>query len=693
MSRRSTTSPDAPSRRELGRYALLGGAAVGCAMIGSARAIGPGRPEFHGKRTIYRAEYPLDRPENITLTTCLGCHAACPVRVSVEQGVIAKLDGNPWSPRTSHAQPTTTDEAARWRGASCARGQARLQNCYDPHRILRPLAREGQRGDGKWLTQETAVLPELLAVEGRERALLVDPRQLDRVDLAAAFARLRPDYAVHLGSSVPWLVQASSRLTDAGWLLAPRWDRARAVLAWGADPMASGVNQVGDSLALARFDGPTVAVDPRLSEFANRADLWLPVRPGGDLALAWMLLRVWQESGLVELPERWKALYERPWHDLERHSGLGRGIVTEAAELLAEGGPHLAIRVGGGVGERSGGVDATEAVLRLAVLSGACAPGGAMEPARLPASVGEAPAQWLADQLAAGTTFDQLIIVGDGGLVDGPHHHDLLPALQDPERVRHLVVVTPVMNPIAHLADLVVPDVTELERDGIVRRWDGTSLVQAVVWPVLEGSLEQPWSRGLPGLLETLAGAPLPRAEAEEPELHERGWVPPSQSEPPAVAPFHPGTTDLLPEPLPAPVMVTFREAFGGFVDSTAQYWSLPSLRRDNPAWLHPETAEGLGLVHDRRVILAPGLEPTRVKATEGLRRDAIALAIGYGHGEGYDGRTVIDHAAIKDARRGIGTDVGGLRGRPVHPVPTGPEPHPSLSELLGLHSSSCERL
>ena len=44
-----------------------------------------------------------------------------------------------------------------------------------------------------------------------------------------------------------------------------------------------------------------VVVDPRYSETASKADLWLPLRPGSDAALALAMLRTIIYEGLYRL--------------------------------------------------------------------------------------------------------------------------------------------------------------------------------------------------------------------------------------------------------------------------------------------------------------------------------------------------------------------------------------------------------
>jgi anaerobic selenocysteine-containing dehydrogenase len=739
MSRRSTTGSeprpeisssdgDGFDRRQFCRLtALLGGCSLGALAVSrTGNAIGPGRPDFDGEDTLYRQIYPLDDPGSIVLSSCLGCHGSCPVRLATEVGVVAKCDGSPWSPRTHGGPPPTdTEQAARLRGISCARGQARLQNTHDPHRLVRPLTRVGERGGGGWKSNEPARAKAALSAIFAENSspkitVAVDPRQQDRAAVLAEFERTLHGAEVHLGVSNPWLTTASEAMCgQPGWGILPRFERARGALIWGADAVASGIDPLGDARALEplhrRFgEGALIVVDPRLSEVAGMADIWLPVRPGGDMALAWMILRAWMDAGIFEGPAAWaEQLAARPWRDLERRSGLGEMVVRRTADRLAEMGPGLAIRIGGGVGERQDGDDATEAVLRLAAVAGAMAPGGAMEPTPIPRALGDRPDLALRRRFDEGDPLDLLVVVGDGGIVGSPHQSTLLAALADPQQVRNLVVVSTTMNPVAALADLVVPDVTEHERQGLVERADGISLVQRVVPSVMgEVGLSTPWDRGLEGLLQILcelAGRPFDSdatlaaaitATGQESELRAHGWAPPSHdlTETPPIEPFREVAVRSPGTPVKGIALITYRESFGGFVDSTAQYWATPSLRSDNEVWMHPSTVEELGLEHNHRATLTSegAVQVVNIKETEAIRPGVAAAALGYGHHQGFDGHTTIDGVQVQsDARRTLGFDAGSLRddSGAVVVEPAEPEPRRTLAEIFTAKAGSCDRL
>ena len=99
--------------------------------------------------------YPFTRPERVLYSVCQQCNTQCGTKVKIENGLIAKIEGNPYSPwnMAPHlSMATPIAEAAVVEGALCPKGQAAIQTAYDPYRVVRVLKRAGKRGEGKWIS-------------------------------------------------------------------------------------------------------------------------------------------------------------------------------------------------------------------------------------------------------------------------------------------------------------------------------------------------------------------------------------------------------------------------------------------------------------------------------------------------------------------------------------------------------------
>lgn len=141
------------SRRDF----LAGGALLGAGLLvspGSASAAGEGKQSnavLNSKRPD--APYDLVKPENMIHTVCLQCNTGCGIRCKHQDGIITKVDGNPYNPWTLFPHldyETSMDDAAAVDGSICPKGQAGLQTAYDPYRIRKVLKRAGNRGENKW---------------------------------------------------------------------------------------------------------------------------------------------------------------------------------------------------------------------------------------------------------------------------------------------------------------------------------------------------------------------------------------------------------------------------------------------------------------------------------------------------------------------------------------------------------------
>jgi anaerobic selenocysteine-containing dehydrogenase len=159
------SNPD--RRRLLGSAAFLGGAALaggalsGCLAPAEGAVLKTRRPD---------APYGADDPENLIYSVCLNCNTGCGVKCRIEDGVLTKLDGNPWNPWTMvpHlSMKAGLDEGAHRDGALCPKGQAAVQTVYDPYRLRTVLKRAGQRGENKWMTVPFARAIEEIVEGGR----------------------------------------------------------------------------------------------------------------------------------------------------------------------------------------------------------------------------------------------------------------------------------------------------------------------------------------------------------------------------------------------------------------------------------------------------------------------------------------------------------------------------------------------
>ncbi len=99
--------------------------------------------------------YELNNAANYITSVCLQCNTGCGIKAKIVDGVVVKIDGNPYSPWTMFPHTnyeTPLLQTQKVDGAICAKGQSGLQTAYDPYRITKVLKRIGKRGENKWAT-------------------------------------------------------------------------------------------------------------------------------------------------------------------------------------------------------------------------------------------------------------------------------------------------------------------------------------------------------------------------------------------------------------------------------------------------------------------------------------------------------------------------------------------------------------
>ena len=136
-----------------------------------------------------------------------------------------------------------------------------------------------------------------------------------------------------------------------------------------------------------------LVVDPRGTDFAKRADLWLRPLPGTDVALLNGMVNVILEEGLYDqefVAERTENLEElelvtkkyTPEY-VERITGIPEAQLRAAARLYASPGKKCAIFYGMGLAHHATGTDNVKSVANLAMLCGKLGvAGGGVNPLR-----------------------------------------------------------------------------------------------------------------------------------------------------------------------------------------------------------------------------------------------------------------------------------------------------------------------
>ncbi|MFN4319585.1 MAG: molybdopterin-dependent oxidoreductase [Aquificaceae bacterium] len=146
----------ATTRRNFLRNLGLAGTGVGFLAFGSSALKDIIKGPF--KLIPYANAAPLDMQDaerfKVVHSLCLGCNARCGFRARVYDGMVYKVNGNPYCMSNSYWEPlpmdTPLEESFKHTGKMCLKGQSIAHYVYDPYRIVTPLKRVGKRGEGKF---------------------------------------------------------------------------------------------------------------------------------------------------------------------------------------------------------------------------------------------------------------------------------------------------------------------------------------------------------------------------------------------------------------------------------------------------------------------------------------------------------------------------------------------------------------
>jgi anaerobic selenocysteine-containing dehydrogenase len=314
-------------------------------------------------------------PSTVLTTACpRNCYSTCSLSVEVEDGRIRRIEPHPGNLATGQGV--------------CIKGLAYVERAASPDRLTAPLRRrpDGSFGTIGWDEALDVIATELDRVRRRlgPRAVLFYAGSGTKGLLnstSMAFWRLFGGCTTTYGDLCWPAGLEATRLTLGDNLHNAPWDlaRARLVVFWGKNPAETNVHQM-DHLARALEAGArVVVVDPRRTETAERAELLVQPRPGGDGALALgvahvLLARGWVDRPFVDAHVHGFAPFAElagawPPARAAEVSGVPVAAVEQLAELL--GTVHPATIVPGfGMQRYTNGGQTMRAMIALLALTG-----------------------------------------------------------------------------------------------------------------------------------------------------------------------------------------------------------------------------------------------------------------------------------------------------------------------------------
>jgi anaerobic selenocysteine-containing dehydrogenase len=298
--------------------------------------------------------------------------------VTVEDGVAVRIQGDPSMPFTQ--------------GTLCTKVAHYLERTYAPERLRHPLKRTGPKGSGRFeriswdaALDEIAARLKALAAENPETILplsyagtmgMVQYSSMDR----RFFHRLGASILDRTLCSSAGKAGIKATLGGSVGMDPERFDEARLILLWGANPVVSNLHLWSRVQDAKRRGAKVIAIDPYRSLSAEKCTQHLALLPGTDGALALAMMHVLIAEGMLDrdyvarhtlgfdaLAERVKR-YSPQW--AAGVCGLEAAQIVQLAREYGTTKP-AAIRLNYGMQRHAGGGIAARTIACLPALTGA----------------------------------------------------------------------------------------------------------------------------------------------------------------------------------------------------------------------------------------------------------------------------------------------------------------------------------
>jgi anaerobic selenocysteine-containing dehydrogenase len=271
-----------------------------------------------------------------TFCAMCGPGPGCGIYAYVKDGRFIRVEGMKESPVNT--------------GRICAKAHAAPQWVYSPQRLKYPLRRTGCKGEGKFerISWDRALdliagrLKEQKEKYGPESLAILSPARRNYSEFLYRFlmAHGSPNYG---HSGICAMQKAFAFTYTLGAPPFPDVSRSRLILIWGKQPVYSGSTRgnIKEILDARERGARIISIKPTYEPDTAISDLWIPIRPGTDAALALAMLHVIIRERLydAEFVARWTYGFEKLESHIRKYPPAWAapitGIAAEDIESLA----------------------------------------------------------------------------------------------------------------------------------------------------------------------------------------------------------------------------------------------------------------------------------------------------------------------------------------------------------------------
>jgi len=315
-----------------------------------------------------------------TVTTyCSVCEHSCGMQVTAQDNEILEIRGLKEHPHS--------------KGFLCPKGLAAKDIWAAPDRLKNPLKRDGD--NWKPISWDEALnlcvenLRDIKDRYGPEGVFIYHGYTYRPSSLAYFFMKrffnIYGAFNLSSAGSECFMSFMLANFATFGNIPFPDYERSNCIVLWGTNPYASGgmgksAPHMTHLLKEKKKEGAKfIVIDPRRTDSAELADIFLQPRPGTDGALVLGFINAILDqhledtdyiekhtSGFTELKE---MLKEYPLDKIEKITGIGKDTIKEAARLFAVTKPGC-IKMGSGLEHHTNAVQTIRAANILLALTG-----------------------------------------------------------------------------------------------------------------------------------------------------------------------------------------------------------------------------------------------------------------------------------------------------------------------------------
>jgi DMSO reductase family type II enzyme molybdopterin subunit len=263
-------------------------------------------PTYGDWRDVYRERWRWDRVVRGTHTN-VNCVSSCAWNLYVREGIV-------WREEQSAPYGASNADFPDFNPRGCQKGAGCSHMMQTASRIIHPMRRVGERGEGRWkrisweeaLDEVAGALVEVLERRGGEGAVLelgpnVDygPNTVAGIRFFGMIGAPVTDSMAQIGDlSVGGTITLGTAHVDG---TSDDWLRSDYLVLWAFNPVTARIPDA-HFVHEARYHGTRVTtIAPDYNQSAIHSDLWLSVRPGTDAALALAACQVVIEENLHDV--------------------------------------------------------------------------------------------------------------------------------------------------------------------------------------------------------------------------------------------------------------------------------------------------------------------------------------------------------------------------------------------------------